>query len=237
MSLVRINRKWAPLVRYAARRYKRALKKAQRRFEKDVAKGTTEGEAMSTLCAEEAQALMSLLRRLGYGGDRRKAPARDRMELELMVHELDPDVSHNFFRVFLAQQKDKTLLEVFSRRGRERTLKEVEELRLRHIRELSNALRAREAIVAWLSQYFKGLELRKRYTELTRMQFDDSIDEEVRLSYLSLLFAQIAEKTGRERGDVLREYEAVCKALVQPEAGAGDEVDGEEGSEEEEAVR
>ncbi len=227
MSLVRIQSSWSPAVRYAARAYRRELRRAQRRFERAVQEGTTEGEAMSTLCAEEAQAVIAMLKRLGYGGGRMRGRARDRIELELQVHERDADVSLNFFRVYIAQDKGLDLHEVLSRKGRERTKDRAEELRRRHIAELKASLRAREAMRAWLGMYYGRFELGKKYRELCRVQFDPKLDDEARLSYVSLLITQIANRTGRPRGEVLEEYTQMAKVVLAGEGG-GDE-DQEEG--------
>jgi hypothetical protein len=213
VSFVRIDRKWTPAVRYAARRYRRDLKRAQRKFERSVSSGTTEGEAMSVLCAEEAKAILEMLNRLGYGGDRKKAPARHRLELELRVHERDEDASINFFRLFMAQHKGQQLEQVFSRKGRERTKVEAEALRWKHIDELRASLQARDAAHAWLSQYFGRMEFRKKYREFARVQFDESLDDEAKVAYMSLLFTQIAQRTGRSKDDILSEYNEMVESL------------------------
>lgn len=212
MSLVVIKRSWPPRVRYAARKYKQAIRKAQRAFERSVASGTSEGEAMSDMCLQEATAVLELLKRLGYGGGK-MAPARDRLELELMVHERDESPSINFFRLFLAQQKDTPIGQAFSRRGRERTLQKAEELRWRHIEELTTALKARQAARAWLGQYYGRLEIGKKYREFTRVQFDKEMDDEAKVAYMSLLFSQIAQRSGRTPEEVLEEFNAMVAAL------------------------
>ena len=216
MSLVRIRSSWSPAVRYAARAYRRELRRAQRRFEKRLKEGSTEGEAASALCAEEAQAVISMLRRLGYGGGKLKGRARDRVELELQVHELDVDVSLNFFRAYLAQRKDLELVDVFSRKGRERTKAKADEIRLRHIQELKAAMKARELVREWLGLYYGPMELGKKYREFSRIQFDDKLDEGARLSYLSLLITQMANRSGRPREEILAEYQELARALVGP---------------------
>ena len=256
MSLVKISSRWSPAVRYAARAYRREVARAQRRFEKRLKAGSTGGEAASTLCAEEAQAVISMLRRLGYGGGKLRGRARDRVELELQVHELDVDVSLNFFRAYLAQRKDLELVDVFSRKGRERTKAKADEIRLRHIEELRASLKARELVRQWLGLYYGRLEVGKKYREFSRIQFDDKLDEGARLSYLSLLITQMANRSGRPREEVLAEYQELARSLVgppemgglpedipSPKAGAGeageglpardegDEGDAEEGEE------
>ena len=152
VSSVRINPHWVPKVRFAARKYRRDLKRAKQKFETAIHKGGSEGDAMQVMCAEEAQAVITLLDRLGYGGNRKKAPSRDRLDLEIKVHELDESASINFFRVFLAQRKNMGLDRVFSRRGKKDTLEDAEALRRRHIDELTGALHARNAALAWLGQ-------------------------------------------------------------------------------------
>jgi hypothetical protein len=248
VSLVRIRSSWSPAVRYAARAYRREVTRAQRRFEKRLKEGSTEGEAASMLCAEEAQAVISMLRRLGYGGGKLRGRARDRVELELQVHELDVDVSLNFFRAYLAQRKDQELVDVFSRKGRERTKGKADEIRLRHIQELRASLRARELVREWLGLYYGRLELGKKYREFSRIQFDDKLDEDARLSYLGLLITQLANRSGRPREEILAEYQELAKALVGPpelgglpedipgaKAGVGEaEGDGPAGEEDEE---
>jgi len=216
VSLVKINSRWSPAVRYAARAYRRELRRAQRRFEKRLKEGSTEGEAASALCAEEAQAVISMLRRLGYGGGKLRGRARDRVELELQVHELDVDVSLNFFRAYLAQRKDLELVDVFSRKGRERTKAKADEIRLRHIQELKASMRARDLVREWLGLYYGRLELGKKYREFSRVQFDDKLDEGARLSYLGLLITQMANRSGRPREEVLAEYQELARALVGP---------------------
>jgi hypothetical protein len=216
VSLVKIRSGWSPAVRYAARAYRRELRRAQRRFEKRLKEGSTEGEAASALCAEEAQAVITMLRRLGYGGGRLRGRARDRVELELQVHELDVDVSLNFFRAYLAQRKDTDLHEVFSRKGRERTKAKADEIRQRHIQELQAAMKARELVREWLGLYYGRLELGKKYREFSRIQFDDKLDEGARLSYLSLLITQMANRCGRPREEILAEYQELARVLVGP---------------------
>lgn len=211
--MVRIKRTWTPRVRHAARKYKRTVRKAQRRFEQTVASGSSEGEAMTALCFDQAQAVLGLLNRLGYGGDRKMAPARDRLELELQVHQRDEDVSINFFRLFLAQQKGTPLQQVFSRRGRERTLKDADALRWHHMEELDTALKARKAAYAWLSQYYGRFEIGKKYREFSRVQFDKSMDDEAKVAYMTLLFAQVSQRSGRSPEEVLEEYNLMVKAL------------------------
>lgn len=213
MSLVRIKSSWSPAVRRAARLYKRDLRRAQRAFERRIQEGMTEGEALSSQCAEEAQAVIQMLKRLGYGGGRPKGRARDRIELELQVHERDTDVSLNFFRVYLAQQKGKDLHEVLSRRGRERFKGQVEDLHERHIKELRASLTAREAVRAWLAMYFGRFELGRKYREFCRIQFGESVDDGTKLSYISLLVTQISNRTGRAREEVLAEWTALARAI------------------------
>ncbi len=218
MNLVRIQAGWTPVVRYAARTYKRDVRRAQRAFERRIQEGMTEGEALSSQCAEEAQAVIRMLRRLGYGAGRLRGRARDRLELELQVHERDPDVSLNFFRVYLAQQNGMDLHEVFSRKGRERFKGKAEELRERHVKELRSTLAAREAVRAWLARYFGRFELGRKYREFCRIQFDESLDEGAKLSYMSLLITQIANRSGRERGEVLAEWTALARAIASARA-------------------
>ena len=218
MSLVRIQSGWSPVVRHAARVYKRDVRRARRAFERRIQAGMTEGEALSSQCAEEAQAVIQMLKRLGYGAGKLRGRARDRIELELQVHERDTDVSLNFFRVYLAQQKGMDLHEVFSRRGRERFRGKAEELHERHIKELRAALAAREAVRAWLAMYFGRFELGRKYRELSRIQFDASLDDEARLSYMSLLITQISNRTGRAREEVLAEWAALARAIAGAES-------------------
>ena len=228
VSLVVIKRSWSPRVRYAGRKYKRAVRKAQRAFERSVASGTSEGEAMSELCVREASAVLELLKRLGYGGGK-LAPARDRLELEVMVHERDESPSINFFRLFLAQRKGIPVEQAFSRRGRERYLKEAEDLRWRHIEELGNALKARRAAHAWLSQYYGRLEIGKKYREFARVQFDKEMDDDAKVAYMSLLFAQIAQRTDRTPEDVLEEFNSLVSSLDISAAAAEIDLGGEWG--------
>ncbi|UCC94144.1 MAG: hypothetical protein JSW25_05650, partial [Thermoplasmata archaeon] len=49
-------------------------------------------------------------------------------------------------------------------------------------------------------------ELAKRYGEFTRVQFDESLDDEAKVAYLTLLFAQIAQRTGRPPEEILEEF-------------------------------
>ncbi|NIS19385.1 MAG: hypothetical protein GWN89_05440 [Thermoplasmata archaeon] len=211
VSLVVIKRTWTPRVRHAARRYKRDHKKAFRRFEKAVAKGVSEGDAMAVLCASEAKAVLDLLNRLGYGTGKNMARARDRLELELMVHERDEDASINFFRLYLAQKKGTPMDHVFTKRGRKRSQEEAEALRSEHIGELTQALNARTAAYSWLSRYYGRLELAKKYGEFTRVQFDESLDDQAKVAYLTLLFAQIAQRTGRTPDQVLDEFNEMVR--------------------------
>ena len=211
VSLVTIRRSWTARVRHAARRYRRDLRKAQRRFERDVARGVHEGEAMSTLCAQEAKAVLDLLNRLGYGTGKNMAKARDRLELELMVHERDADVSVNFFRLYLAQRRDQSLDQAFSKRGRKRNQEEAEGLREQHIKELTQALTARTAAYTWLSRYYGRFELAKRYGEFTRVQFDESLDDQAKVAYLTLLFAQISQRSGKSPDQVLDEFNQMVR--------------------------
>jgi hypothetical protein len=211
VSLVVIKRTWTPRVRYAARRYKRDQKRALGAFERAVAKGTHEGEAMTVLCASEAKAVLDLLNRLGYGTGKNMARARDRLELELMVHERDVDASVNFFRLYMAQRKGTPLDQVFSKKGRKRTQEEAEALRDQHIEELTQALTARTAAYNWLARYFRRLELGKKYGEFTRVQFDEELDEQAKVAYLTLLFAQIAQRTGRSPDQVLDEFNEMVR--------------------------
>ena len=211
MSLVVIMRTWTPRVRHAARKYKRDQKRAFSRYEKAVAKGTHEGEAMTVLCASEAKAILDLLNRLGYGTGKNMAKARDRLELELMVHERDADASVNFFRLYMAQRKGTPLDQVFSKRGRKRTQEEAEGLREKHIKELTQALTARTAAYNWLSKYYSRFELAKRYGEFTRVQFDEDLDDEAKVAYLTLLFAQIAQRTGRSPDEVMDEFNEMVR--------------------------
>ncbi len=213
MSLVRINRKWTPRVRYAARKYKRAQRKAHRKFERSIRAGKSEGDAISILCAEQASIVLELLNRLGYGGDRKMAPARDRLELEIQVHTRDEDASINFFRLFLAQRKNRPLETIFSRRGRKRFQEDAEALRWQHIQELEMALKARNAAYAWLGQYYRRMELGKKYREFTRVQFDDTMDADAKAAYMALLFTQIAQRSGRSPEEVLAEFNLMVTAL------------------------
>jgi hypothetical protein len=213
VSPIIIDRKWTPQVRYAARKFRRDVKKARRRFERAIREGKSEGESRQTLCAEEAKTVLEMLNRLGYGGQKRRAPARQRLELELMVHEKDEDASINFFRLFMAQRKEAPLDQYFSKRGRERTAREAEELRWRHIDELRAALAARNAVHRWLSQYFGRMELAKKYREFARVQFDKSLDNEAKVTYMSLLFAQIAQRTGCQKEEILEEYNEMVQTL------------------------
>jgi hypothetical protein len=206
VSLVVIKRAWTPRVRHAARKYRRAHKRAFRAFEKAVAKGASEGDAMAALCASEAKAVLDLLNRLGYGTGKNMAKARDRLELELMVHQRDEDASVNFFRLYLAQKKGTPLEQAFSKRGRKRNQEQAEELRAQHIKELTQALTARTAAHDWLSQYYSRLELAKKYGEFTRVQFDEDLDDQAKIAYLTLLFAQIAQRTGRTPDEVMDEF-------------------------------
>jgi hypothetical protein len=209
VSLVVIKRTWTPRVRHAARKYKRDQKRALKRFEKEVAKGTSEGDAMMVLCASEAKAILDLLNRLGYGTGKNMAKARDRLELELMVHERDVDASVNFFRLYMAQRKDLPLDAVFTKRGRKRSQEEAEALREQHIQELTQHLTARTVAYEWLSRYFSRLELAKKYGEFSRVQFDESLDDEAKVMYLTLLFAQIAQRTDRSPDDIMDEFNDV----------------------------
>jgi hypothetical protein len=227
VSLVVIKGAWTPRVRHAARKYKRDQRRALRSFEKAVAKGASEGEAMTVLCASEAKAVLDLLNRLGYGTGKNMAKARDRLELELMVHERDVDASVNFFRLYMAQRKDAPLDQVFSKRGRKRSQEEAEALREQHIKELTQALTARTAAYNWLSRYYGRFELAKRYGEFTRVQFDESLDNEAKVAYLTLLFTQIAQRTGRSPDDVMDEFnEMVREAGLEVETAEVPKVDG-----------
>lgn len=167
---------------------------------------------MSTLCAQEAKAVLDLLNRLGYGTGKNMARARDRLELELMVHERDPDVSVNFFRLYLAQRRDQPLDQAFSKRGRKRNQEEAEGLREQHIKELTQALTARTAAYTWLSRYYGRFELAKRYSEFTRVQFDESLDDQAKVAYLTLLFAQISQRSGKSPDQVLDEFNQMVRA-------------------------
>jgi hypothetical protein len=231
VSLVVIKRTWTPRVRHAARKYRRDHRRAFRQFEKAVAKGVHEGEAMSVLCAAEAKAVLDLLNRLGYGTGKNMAKARDRLELELMVHERDEDASVNFFRLYLAQRKGNPLEQVFSKRGRKRTQEEAEGLRAQHIKELTQALTARTAAYNWLSRYYGRFELAKRYGEFTRVQFDESLDDQAKVAYLTLLFAQIAQRTGRPPDEILDEFNQMVEeaGLEVVRADIPGDEDGEKG--------
>jgi hypothetical protein len=230
VSLVTIRRTWTPRVRHAARKYRRDHKRAFRQFEKAVAKGGSEGDAMSVMCASEAKAVLDLLNRLGYGTGKNMAKARDRLELELMVHERDEDASVNFFRLYMAQKKGTQLDQVFSKRGRKRSQEEAEALRAQHIGELTQALTARTAAFNWLARYYQRFELAKRYGEFTRVQFDESLDDEAKVAYLTLLFAQIAQRTNRPPEEILAEFnEMVQEAdlnVAQAEIAMDDEEEG-----------
>jgi hypothetical protein len=228
VSPIHIDRKWTPAVRYAARRYRREIKRAQSKFQRTIAAGTTEGEATSVMCAEEAKAILDMLNRLGYGGDRKKAPARHRLELELQVHERDEGASINFFRLFMANRQEQALEQVFSRKGRERTKVEAERLRWTHIDELRASLQARKAAFEWMAQYFGRLELGKKYREFAKVQFDDTLDDEAKAAYMSLLFAQIAERTSRSKDDVLTEFNEMVQSLGLNVASAEIELEGKE---------
>jgi hypothetical protein len=206
VSLIIIRRTWTPRVRHAARKYRKDHKRAFRLFEKAVAKGGSEGDAMSALCAGEAKAVLDLLNRLGYGTGKNMAKARDRLELEKMVHERDKDASVNFFRLYLAQKKGTALDQVFSKRGRKRNQEKAEALRDEHIKELTQALTARTAAFNWLGLYYSRFELAKRYGEFTRVQFDETLDDQAKVAYLTLLFAQIAQRTGRPADEILTEF-------------------------------
>ncbi len=235
VSLVVIKRTWTPRVRYAARKYKRDQRRALRRFEKAVAKGTSEGEAMTVLCASEAKSILDLLNRLGYGTGKNMAKARDRLELELMVHERDADASVNFFRLYMAQRKDLPLDQVFTKRGRKRSQEEAEALREQHIKELTQALNARTAAYNWLSRYYHRFELAKRYGEFTRVQFDESLEDEAKVAYLTLLFAQIAQRTGKSPDEVLDEFNEMVREagldVVRAEVPTDEDVETGEGGE------
>jgi len=200
VSLVTIKRSWTPRVRYAARKYRRDHKRAFRHFEKAV------------LCANEAKVVLDLLNRLGYGTGKNMAKARDRLELELMVHERDVDASVNFFRLYLAQKKDLPIDQVFTRRGRKRSQEEAEALRAEHMTDLNQALTARTAAHSWLSLYFSRTELGKKYGEFTRVQFDETLENKAKAAYLTLLFAQIAQRTGRTPEKVLAEFNRMVEA-------------------------
>ena len=236
MSLVVIKRSWTPRVRHAARRYKRDQRRALKRFERAVAKGVSQGDAMAVLCASEAKAVLDLLNRLGYGTGKNMARARDRLELELMVHERDIDASVNFFRLYLAQKRDRPLDQVFTKRGRKRSQEEAEALRQEHVRELENALTARTAAYGWLSRYFGRFELAKKYGEFTRVQFDDTLEDEAKVAYLTLLLAQIAQRTGRTPDRVLDEFNDMVREAVMEvattEITVDDGVSAEDGNEE-----
>jgi hypothetical protein len=213
VSLIHIKPTWSPRVRHAARKYRRDLKRGQRRFEKAIAKGTSQGEATTVLCIEEARAVLDMLKRLGYGSDQPKTPARDRLELELMVHERDESASLNFFRLFMAQQKGRPLEQMFSRKGRERTKEPAQGMRQQHMGELRTALNARNLAYEWLSQYYSRMELRKKYGEFTRVQFDKGLDDEAKAAYMALLFEQIANRSGRSTEEVLEEFNQMVEAL------------------------
>jgi hypothetical protein len=229
VSLVTIRRTWTPRVRHAARKYRRDHKRAFRQFEKTVAKGGSEGDAMSVLCATEAKAVLDLLNRLGYGTGKNMAKARDRLELELMVHERDADASVNFFRLYMAQKKGTPIDQVFSKRGRKRSQEDAEALRDQHIEELTQALTARTAAYNWLARYYRRFELAKRYGEFTRVQFDETLDDQAKVAYLTLLFAQIAQRTGRPPEEVLTEFnEMVSEAGLVVARAEIDVDDGEE---------
>ena len=113
----------------------------------------------------------------------------------------------------MAQQKGKPLDQYFSRKGRQRTRTEAEALRWKHIDELRDAFKARNAAHMWLSQYFKRIELAKKYTEFAKVQFDDSLDNEAKVTFMALLIAQIAQRTGRSNEDVLEEYNELIRSL------------------------
>jgi hypothetical protein len=213
VSLVRINRKWTPRVRYAARKYKRAHRKAHQKFERSIKAGKSEGDAISIMCAEQASIVLELLNRLGYGGDRKMAPARDRLELEIQVHTRDEGASINFFRLFLAQRKNRPLDTVFSRKGRKRFQERAEAFRWQHIKELETALKARNAAYAWLGRYYGRMELGKKYREFTRVQFDDTMAADAKAAYMALLLTQIAQRSGRSPEEVLEEFNLMVTAL------------------------
>ncbi len=231
MSIVRIDRRWSPKVRYAARRYRRDMKKAMRNFERRIRQGATEGQAAQVQCAEEAQAVINLLKRLGYGADRPRGSTTQRLELELQVHQLDKEASLNFFRLFLAQRKGLPLDQVFSRKGRVETLEKAEKIRAKHIEELKRTVEARKAVKGWLDLYYGPMEATKKYREFARLHFDPSIDSETRLSYLSLLITQMAERSGRDREELLEEYKALAKGLLSPEPEVPEEEEEAEGEE------
>jgi hypothetical protein len=234
VSLVRIDRHWSPKVRYAARKYRRDMKKALRNFEKRIRQGATEGQATQVQCAEEAQAIINLLKRLGYGADKPRGSTTQRLELELQVHELDKEASINFFRLFLAQRKGMPLDRVFSRKGRVETLEKAEKIRAKHIEELKRTVEARKAVKGWLDLHYGPMEARKKYREFARLHFDPSIDGQTRLSYLSLLITQMAERSGRDREELLEEYKALAEGLLSPEPEmeeGEDEGEGEEAQE------
>ena len=64
------------------------------------------------------------------------------------------------------------------------------------------------------------------------MQFDKSLDDEAKVAYMALLFAQIAQRSGRSPEEVLEEYNVMVKALGIDVGSAeimmdeGDEVEG-----------
>jgi len=240
VSLVTIKRTWTPRVRYAARKYRRDHKRAFRRFEKAVAKGVTEGDAMAVLCANEAKVVLDLLNRLGYGTGKNMAKARDRLELELMVHERDVDASVNFFRLYMAQKKDLPIDQVFTKRGRKRSKEEAKALRTEHMTDLNQALTARTAAYAWLSMYFSRMELSKKYGEFTRVQFDETLEDKAKAAYLTLLFAQIAQRTGRTPEEVLAEFNDMVEAagleVVRAEIVEDEDEGEDEGEEDDEEV-
>jgi hypothetical protein len=91
----------------------------------------------------------------------------------------------------------------------------------------------------WLSQYFKRIELAKKYTEFVKVQFDDNLDNEAKVTFMALLIAQIAQRTGRSNEDVLAEYNELVQSLGLDVASAeievgDDEADGEAGAEQKE---
>ena len=98
--------------------------------------------------------------------------------------------------------------------------------------ELETALKAREAAYAWLSQYYGRFEIGKKYREFSKVQFDKSLDDEAKVAYMALLFAQISQRSGRTPEDVLEEYNLMVTALgIEADSAEilmdeGDELDG-----------
>jgi hypothetical protein len=170
MSEVVLESDWSPTVRRLAKLYRDAVEDAMGDAQRRMRDGIDEDEALAVQCAEEALAVVVLLKGLGRGGtEPRAVRSSGRYDLELQVHTRDPEVSRNFFRLVLATDRAEPLDDVFARKGRTATREAAEKMREDRVEDL------REAIEAWGDHEEESEDDRLPWTKERKRREGDSL--------------------------------------------------------------